>query len=85
MQNCWYCHQEFEEEALAEVLVRRGMSKRFFPQFEYEKVHLCQYCQKIYQKKEKRDRLLASIGLVMIFAILLWSFYMLFIGLYNYY
>ncbi len=70
MNRCWYCGLEVAQEKLQARAVRTGFSRRYFPQFEYEEVYLCRDCQDRYRKKDKRARILAIIGLFMIFALI---------------
>lgn len=82
MEKCWYCGMEKEEQDLEIRTVRTGISRRYFPQFSYEDVMLCSRCQEKHVKKEKTARIGAYAGLVIIFALMFWGFYMIFATLY---
>lgn len=68
MVRCWYCGNEVAKEDVTVCKVRTGLSRKQFPNFEFEDAQLCADCLLKYKKKEKIHKYFACFLLIVIFA-----------------
>ncbi len=78
MVRCWYCGKEIDRNSAFDYKVRVGISRREFPNFDYEDVILCGNCLELYHKKEKKTRISASILLLVVIGIIVFGLYLAF-------
>lgn len=70
MGNCQYCGSEIGEEETSPHLVRSGYSLRQFPLLSYKRIYLCPACSLLHQRKDKFEKILAIIALVVVISLL---------------
>ena len=78
LEKCWYCGLDIPQDEAIPYKIKMGISKKYFPSFEYKEVMLCSGCLASYQKKEKNNRYFAIFLLIFILAIMASGLYLAF-------
>ena len=83
MEICGSCGYEIELHQAKFHLVRMGYCPTMFPFLKYHKIPLCTVCHKKQQRVDKWEKVLALIGLSLVFYLMMHWFVFIFIFLFS--
>ncbi len=80
MDKCQQCGKEVKVQELTPHLVRTGYSLAHFPFISYKRYYVCPACLEKLEGKDRFDKVVAIIGLVVVLTFVVAGYVLLFLG-----